>query len=297
MTLRRRRFLALTSAALAPALAGCSPCGETWPGVGYHVEPLAVERRDGWVVDAALTVDFTFTPEGFGLEGTALAVFDSDGVVHDETPVGDVLWTDVPEAERESTDCGEFATVSREATLRSDDFPRWVGLRYDDHRTDYEEPTTVSRYPDASPGETVDAADYETVDATTVADGRSDRAYVAPVSAVRFDGGPLRCDERPTVAEVRADDRLSIRGSRALPADSHYVALASLSHEDDVLVFRTGLRRAPRFRRGECLRAWWTASVEFERPAAVPESVEVQYLDRDGEVTSTRRLPVETANG
>lgn len=278
-----------------PALAGCSPCGETWPGVGFDVQPLTVDRGDRWVVDAELTVDFNFTPEGFGLEGVALAVFDADGVVLDETPVGDVLWADVPEAEREATDCGEFATVSREATLRSDDFPRWVGLRYDGHHTGYEEPTTVSRYPEASPGETVDPSDYETVDVTAVADRRRDRTYVAPVSDVRFHHGPLRCEERPTVADVPADDRLSIRGARALPADNHYPALASLSHEDDLLVFRVGLHRAPRFRRGECLRASWTAAVEFERPATVPETVEVQSLDPDGEVEASRRISVEAA--
>lgn len=293
MALRRRRLLALAGAALAPALAGCSPCGETWPGVGYDVRPLEIERVDGWIVDASLTVEFNFGREGFGLEGAALATFDSEGVVLDEAPVGDLVWADVPEAERESTDCGEFATVSREATLRSEDFPRWVGLRYDGHHTDYEEPTTVSRYPDASPGETVDPSGYESVDATAVAEPRGERAYAAPVSDVRFDYDPILCDERPTVAEVRRDDRLSLGGVRPLPADNHYPTLASLSHEGDDLVFRVGLRRAPRFRRGECLRASWSASVEFDRPADVPGTVALQYLDPDGDATSTRRIEVQ----
>lgn len=292
MTLHRRRFLALASAALAPALAGCSPCGETWPGVGFDIRPLEIERRDGWTVDAELTVEFNFGRGEFGLEGVALAVFDADGVVLEEAPVGDVTWGDVPESERESTDCGEFATVSREATLRSDAFPRWVGLRYDSHYTDYEEPTTVSRYPKASPGGTVDPSDYESVDATAVAEPRGERAYVEPVTDVQFDYGPLLCDERPTVAEVPRADRLSIRAVRPLPADNHYPSFESLSHEGDVLYFRVGVRRAPRFRRGECLRASWSASVVFDRSDDVPGTVELQYLNANGDATSARRIEV-----
>lgn len=297
MALRRRRFLAIASAALAPALAGCSPCGETWPGVGYDVRPLAVERGDGWTVDAELTVEFNFGRGEFGLEGAALATFTAEGVVLDEAPVGDILWADVPEADRESTDCGEYATVSREATLRSDEFPRWVGLRFDRHYTDYEEPTTVSRYPEASPGETVDPADYESVDVTAVAEPRGDRAYAPPVSDVRFDYGPMLCDDRPTVAEVRRDDRLSLEGVRPLPADNYYPALASLSHEGEVLVFRVGLRRAPRFRRGECQRALWSAKVEFDRADDVPGTVALEYLDPEGDATSTRRIAVQRESG
>ncbi|MEF8807499.1 hypothetical protein [Natronomonas sp.] len=36
MALRRRQILALAATGVAPALADCSPCGETWTGVGFH---------------------------------------------------------------------------------------------------------------------------------------------------------------------------------------------------------------------------------------------------------------------
>lgn len=124
MALRRRRFLALASAGAAPALAGCTPCGETWTGVGFDVEPLAVDRGDGWRVDARLTVNFDFGREGYGLQAAALALFDAEGVLLAEGEAVDLTWSDVPEERREETDCGDHATVTREAPLRSGTFPR-----------------------------------------------------------------------------------------------------------------------------------------------------------------------------
>lgn len=292
MTLRRRRFLALASAGAAPALAGCTPCGETWTGVGFDVAPLAVDGEDGWRVDARLTVEFDFGREGYGLAAAAMALVDAEGAVLAESDAGDLRWSDVPADRREETDCGDHATVTREATLRSGAFPRWIGLRYDRFRSSYDSPTRVARYPSATPGGSVGPSDYERVALAAAAVDDTPVDPDPPMTDVRFDAGPLGCAERTPAAEARTNVFLVLEGDRAVPAEHYHPVLVDLSLAGDELAVTTGLRTAPRFRRGGCLRSRWSAGVDFEEPADVPATVRVRHLDRDGEEAATRRLEV-----
>lgn len=276
-----------------PALAGCSPCGETWTGVGFSVEPQSIERAGGWRVDAEIRVDFDFGREGYGLASAALALFDDAGAVLAESDVGDLTWSDVPGAERTETDCGDYGSLTREATLESGRFPRWVGVRYDRFSTSYDSPTTVARYPSSTPGGTVRPSDYEP---TAIEAARVDGAAVdpdPPVTGVRFDAGPLRCEERTPEAEGHTNVFLGVRADRPLPAEHYHPVLEGLSLADAELTLDVGLRTAPRFRRGECSRSWWTASVDFDRPDDVPETVLVRNLDVSGEPTSSHRVVVQ----
>lgn len=292
MALHRRRLLALLGAGSMPALAGCTPCGETWTGVGFAVEPLSIERAGGWRVEARIRVDFDFGREGYGLTSAALALFDDEGAVLAESPVGDLTWREVPDDERRETDCGDYGSLTREATLESGTFPRWVGLRYDRFSTSYASPTTVARYPSSTPDGTVRPSDY---DSTAVEAARVDGPPVEPdppVTDVRFDAGPLRCEERTPEAEARTNVFLGVRADRAVPAEHYHPVLAGLSLADTELTLDVGVRPAPRFRRGECRRSWWTAGVDVDRPADLPETVRVRNLDRDGEPSSSRRIDV-----
>jgi hypothetical protein len=151
MALRRRRLRALTGAGIAPTLARCKPCGGTWTGVGFEVSPVALEQDAEWRVDAELTVEFFFGREGVGIEGAGLAVFDADGAVLAEPPVGDLPWSEAPEAERESDECGEYGILTRARTPESDAFPTVVGIRYDRAATTNDGSTTVARYPSPTP--------------------------------------------------------------------------------------------------------------------------------------------------
>lgn len=276
-----------------PALAGCSPCGETWTGVGYTVEPLSVERADDWRVDARIDVEFDFGREGHGLAAAALALFDAEGALLDESAVGDLGWSDVPAAERTETDCGDHGSLTREATLTSGRFPRWIGVRYDRFSTSYDSPTTVARHPSATPDGTVRPSDYES---TALEAARVEEALVEPdppVTDVRFGAGPLRCAERTPVAEERTNVSLGVRADRPVPADHYHPVLAGVSLAEGELTLDVGLRTAPRFRRGECRRAWWTAGVDLDRPTDMPATVRVRSLDRDGEPTSSHRVAVQ----
>lgn len=276
-----------------PALAGCSPCGETWTGVGFTVTPDAVTGSAPWGVDAQLTVEFSFGRDGYGLVSPALALFDAEGAVLATAPLDDLRWEDVPAERRETTDCGDHATVTRAATLETDAFPRWVGLRYDRFRTGYDDPTRVSRYAGAD-RESARAADYESVDLASAGPDEPTVDPGDPVTDIRFRPGPLRCDVPEPSAEATTNVMVRVEGDRSVPAAHYHPVLESASLEDDELVLSVGLRTAPRFRRGECLRIPWSATVDVERPADVPATVLVRALDADGEVTGTRRLEVET---
>lgn len=203
MPLPRRRFLALASAGAMPALAGWSPCGGTWTGVGYEVVPLDVERDGSWRVDARLTVDFDFGRDGYGLSAAALALFDDDGAVLAESPVGDLTWSDVPESRRESTDCGDHATVTRDGTLRSGAFLRWVCLRYDTFRTGVDGIPRVAKYDSETPGEPVAQADYGSVDIDRVGVAEPSVDPDEPITDARFDVRPLGCEARSLEADGR----------------------------------------------------------------------------------------------
>lgn len=292
MALRRRQVLALAATGVAPALAGCTPCGETWTGVGFHVEPAAIDRSDGWQVDAQMTVNFNFGREGNGIEAPALALFAADGALLTETPVDDLMWRDVPAEAKESDDCGEYATVGREATLESDRFPVVVGLRFDEYRTGFDDPTTVSRYPSGTPNGDVSPGDYETVDFERFGIPSENIEYGSPIQDARFNAGPLICEDREVGAEARRNVHLTFRGQRSLPAEHYHPFLSDLQPDGDRLIATIGLQTAPRFRRGECLRTAWTASVDLTEPEAMPAKVEIRTLDVDGEVSDTQVLDV-----
>jgi hypothetical protein len=294
MALRRRQVLALVATGIAPALAGCSPCGETWTGVGFGVEPVAIDRTDGWQVDARLTANFNFGREGNGIEAPALALFDADGALLAETPVEDLMWRDLPEEDRSADDCGEYATVRREATLESDRFPEVVGLRYDEYRTGFDESTTVSRYSDGTPNREVSPGDYETVGFESFGVPSENIEYGPAIQDARFNAGPLICEDRETEAEARTNVHLTFSGQRSLPAEHYHPFLSDLRPNGDRLTATIGLRTAPRFRRGECLRTAWTASVDLTEPDAMPSTVEIETLDADGEVSEARALDVES---
>lgn len=292
MDLRRRQVLALAATGIAPALAGCSPCGETWTGVGFHVEPTTVDRSDGWRVDAQLTVNFNFGREGYGILAPAVALFGRDGALLTEAPVDDLTWSDVPEEARKSDDCGDYATVGREATLETDRFPKVVGLRFDEFHSGYDDPTTVSRYPDRTPDGDVSGEDYEMVDFEDIGISSDDIDYDPPIQDARFNAGPLICEDREKEAEARRNVHLTFRGQRTLPAEHYHPFLSDLHPDGDRLIATIGLQTAPRFRRGDCLRTAWTASVDLTEPESMPSTVEIRTLDADGEVSETQVLDV-----
>jgi hypothetical protein len=292
MALRRRQLLALLATGSAPALAGCTPCGETWTGVGVSVEPTAVERSDGWRVDAELTVNFNFGREGYGILAPALALFGRDGTLLTEAPVDDLMWSDVPESARESNDCGDYATVGRKRTLESDRFPKWVGIRFDEFRSGYDDPTTVSRYPDRTPESDVSAADYEMVDFESVGPQSPPVETGDAVREARFTRRPRTCEEPEVTVEAQTNVRLWAYGQRSIPAERYHPVLTGIDTNDDRLTAAIGIRSGPRLRRADCLRVPWSLSVEVTDPESMPSTLAIEVLDTDGEVTDTRELGV-----
>ncbi|MEF8807500.1 hypothetical protein [Natronomonas sp.] len=239
-------------------------------------------------------MNFNFGREGNGIKAPALALFGADGALLTEAPVDDLTWSDVPAEAKESDDCGEYATVSREATLESDRFPELVGLRFDEYRTGFDESTTVSRYPDGTPNGEVSPLDYEMVDFESFGIPPENIEYGSPIQDARFNAGPLICEDREMHAEARRNVHLTFRGQRTLPAEHYHPFLSDLQPDGDRLIATIGLQTAPRFRRGECLRTAWTASVDLTEPAAMPSTVEIRTLDADGEVSDTQVLDVVT---
>ncbi|MFB6172215.1 MAG: hypothetical protein ABEJ23_06755 [Haloarculaceae archaeon] len=293
MQLRRRKLVSLAAAAVGPALAGCSPCGETWTGVGYAVEPTAVERDGGWRVEAALSVDFEFGREGTGVVGPALALFDASGTVLDEQPVADATWSAVPESARESDDCGEYGSLPRTATLRSAAFPRWVGLRFDRYASSYPSPRTVSRYTGATPDGAVTSVDYESVPVDSFTDDENLAGPSAPVTDVQFWTSHRVCEPPAPSAEVNANVGLRADWGRRVPAPRYRPTLASVSLDESRLTVDVGLRTAPRLRRSECAVVPWGVSVDVDSPEDTPGSVTLRHRDPDGSVTDTATVAVE----
>lgn len=294
MALHRRQVLALLATGVAPALAGCSPCGETWTGVGFRVEPTAIERTDGWRVDARLSVNFNFGREGNGIETPALALFGGDGALLSEAPVDNLRWSDVPDEKRESDDCGDYATVAREATLESDRFPRWVALRFDEYRTGFDEPTAVARYPDRTPPDEVSSLDYESVDFESVEPPSKTVEAGETIRDVRFTRRSRTCEDRETTAEARTNVRLRVRGERTVPAERYHPVLSEINTNEGRLTATIGLQAVPRFRRADCLRVPWSASIEVTNAEAMPSAVELRMLDTDDEVTKTGIIEIES---
>ena len=294
MDLHRRQALTLIAAGGMPALAGCTPCGETWTGVGFHVEPTAIEQSGGWRVDARLEVNFDFGRDGYGIAAPALALFGPDGALLAETPVDGLMWSDVPEDDRQSDDCGEYATVERAATLESDRFPGWVGLRFDRFESGYDNPTTVSKYRGKTPDGDASSAEYERVDVETVGVLSESVDYGLPTRNVWFDAGRLTCEKTERNAEARTNVDLFFSGHRALPAEHYHPFLSDMELSGDRLTATVGLQSAPRFHRSDCLRSSWTTMVAFADQESMPSTVEVENLDTDGKVVKTRTLHVET---
>jgi hypothetical protein len=294
MDLPRRQALALIAAGGMPALAGCTPCGETWTGIGFHVEPTVIEQTGGWRVNARLTVNFDFGRDGYGIAAPALALFGTDGALLAEAPVDGLMWSDVPEDDRRSDDCGEYATVERAATLESDRFPEWVGLRFDRFESGYDNPTTVSKYRGKTPDGDASSAEYERVDLETVGALSESVEYGEATQDVRFDTGRLTCEKIEGNAEAQTNVDLSFSGQRALPAEHYRPFLSDMELSGDQLTATIGLQSAPRFHRGDCLRSSWTATVAFADRESMPTAVEVKNLDTDGEVTDATTLHVET---
>lgn len=155
MESNRRAVLATVSAAVAPMLAGCTPCGDPFPAAGFDVRPTAIDRPNetGWRIETELEIEFLNPRSDFGLANAALAAFDATGRVVDTDPIGDLRWTDVPAEHRESGECADSGTLRRRGTVQCETIPQWVGLRYDafEGRNQSMYPTTVAAKTPAGP--------------------------------------------------------------------------------------------------------------------------------------------------
>lgn len=292
--MHRRTLLASAATALTPALAGCSPCGETWSSSSFDVTPTSLASRgEGWAVEADVSVRFNFGREGDGVRGSALAAFDADGKLLSEEPLGDLLWDDVPEEERTEGDCGDYGSLSRSATVRSNAFPRWIGLRFDRATEALDGSNTVAKYPDATADGTPDARDYASV-RLPVESGRDPPAHPEYVDDVRFSRGDESC--RDATSNVEFGRELDVRWYRDLPAPRFHPVFAGASVDGDRLQLDVGLDSGPQFRRLRCHRQVYRATVDVGRTSHV-DTVEVRHLDPAGELVERRsfaRPPSET---
>lgn len=285
--MRRRTLLAGTVTAAAPALAGCSPCGETWPSVAFDVTPTVLERQtDGWRVDAEVTVAFNFGTEAAGVRGAALAAFAADGRLLGATDLGDLLWSDVSESDRTEDDCGAWGTLRRPGTVAANAFPRWVGLRYDRSTEPIDQPHSVARYPSATLDTEPSAERYESI-ALPVEPDVPRPIPESEASTVDFDRRGDSC--RADGAEVRFDRGVDVRWHRDLPAPRYHPILSEARVRDGRAALDVGLAAWPRFRRLRCRRQGYRATVAVSTADAGPvDSAVVRHLDPSGEPVATR---------
>lgn len=308
--MRRREVLGALSVAALPPLAGCGPCGETWTGVGFRVDPTDLTSQGGnrWTVRADLEVVFGFGRDGTGVFGAALAAFDDGARVVGSTSLGDLTWEDVPAADRTAGECGSHGTYRETATVEADGFPRWVGLRYDDASRYYTEDREVARFqgdPGGDGGESGGgspggpAADrYEQV-AVDALDPRAERPTVTPpVEAVAFRPGPPVCEPpaEPSVDRSLAGTTLvQVEHARSVPGARYAPTLAAYAF-GDVVRLDVGLRPRPRLRRTDCLSVAYEASATYDAREleTEPDGVELRHLDAGGAVRETATVPFES---
>lgn len=295
--MRRRQVLAGIATATLPALAGCTKCGETWTGVGFRVQPTAIEQTAaGWRVDATVEVMFNFGRDGTGVFGTALAAFDDDGRVAESTTLGDLVWDAVPDANRTETECGTHGRLTRQATVQSDTFPQWVGIRFDEATTDYTEPREIATYrgdSDTTPDAAID--DFEPVAVSVLTPSHHRPNTTPPVEDLTFRPGNLTC-EPPTAPEIRYSlvntTLVSTDYARQLPAPQYRPTLEGHAF-GEVLQFDIGLAPRPQLRRTDCTVGRYEVSTEYGNLEPEPEVVELRHLDRQGQVVETVRSPID----
>lgn len=287
--MRRRDVLAAVGAAGSAALAGCGCIGaETWPGVGYTVEPQAVDTAgEDIVIDADIRVEFAFGDEGEGVRNAALAAFDEEGTVLASQSLGSIMWENVPEESREEGECGDHGTFVGRNTLRTDTLPAWIGLRYDWITESHTERRRIARLRD-QPSDEPTAMDYELVDTEAVTLPPQEPTAREPFETVTFSSEGVTCDapEQPE-KRVQSPD-VSVSFARSIPADNYRPVLDAYAYED-VLRFDVGLAGRPQLQRSECLTARYEASVTFASDEWEPTPVELRHLDASGEVTETYR--------
>ncbi len=296
--MRRRELLAGIGTATLPVMAGCDCLGgETWPGLGFVVEPTALTRTgDGWAVDATVELLFTFGQEETGMDGVSLAAFDQTGGVVGTTRLGDLTWSDVPEGNRTEGECGSSGTLQREAAVEADVVPQWVGIRYDSAPDNYGEPQEIAVYRgQAGSDATVDGYEQVRVDALTPAS--DDVETAPPVESVTFEAWDLDC-ETPTTPDVEhsvsESTAVDVTAARTLPAP-HYRATLSGFEYGEVLRFDIGVGPRPQLRRRDCTTAEYEVSVSYDGDDRVPQEIELRHLGRDGTVVETIRRPLRGA--
>lgn len=293
--MRRRDLLAGIGTATLPTLAGCGCMGvETWPGLGFTVEPTALTATgDGWTVDATVEILINFGGDGTGIEGVSLAAFDQSGSVAGTTQLGDLLWGDIPESNRTEGECGSSGTLRREATVEADAFPQWVGIRYDEATRSYTEPREISVYGgEQRTDATVDA--YQPVAVEELTPSSSSQPTEPPVASVRVRPGELSCEGRTTPDvdySVSGSTDVDITADRALP-ETHFRPTLTGFEYGDVLRFDIGLRPRPQLRRTDCTTAPYEVRLTYDDDDREPQTVELRHLGRDGSVVETIRRPL-----
>lgn len=139
--MKRRDVLAAVTGSAALSLSGCistpEPCaGETWTGIGYALSLFDISydaSADRWTGTCGVTVDFDYVSGGQqGVTNAGIALYSGGGRRIGLAHVGDVMWEQVPEAQRSEMSCGGYQrgdlTVRRE--FRVDEFPASFGLWY-----------------------------------------------------------------------------------------------------------------------------------------------------------------------
>lgn len=296
--MRRRKFLAGVGLASLSTLAGCGKCGETWTGVGFEIRPTSLERTsDGWRVGADIEVLFGYGREGTGVFGAALVGFDEKGRVVGTTGVDDLTWATVSEANRTEHECGTHGRLQRHATVETDAFPQWVGIRYDEATTHYTEPRKIARYggdPDAREEATVGG--YEPVAVNSLTPSYRRVATSAPIEDLTFRPGGLTCHPTPE-PEIRYSlvntTRVVVDYTRSVPEPRFHATLADYAY-GEVLRFDIGLEPRPQLRRTDCTAARYEVSTQYGELEPEPQTVELRHLDRHGEILDTIRKPIDS---
>jgi len=316
--MKRRALLSSVSSSVAAGLAGClslgqNVCvGETWTGLSYDLSlnDISYNETNGqWEGKCSLSVSFSFvyntTP---GIRNAGIALYSDDGHRTGLIDFGDISWTDVPEDDRSTMDCGgyEAGGVTRTGEFTATEFPTDFALWYAELRTGVVDHATALTYngaqssrrsPEPSQWKQVhpDGETFPSVPDHTPALG--DRIKAAKITTYG-----RNCSKHGPEPRVDIDTyccQLSVSGSLTPPNIQYVPAIkqAEVRAEDDVLDVTVQMRsyRRPPAVTCDSPRMRYTVGVDLE--GQPPGTVAVTHRDAEGNHLSEYQVEtgVETA--
>ena len=299
----RRAVLSAGAVGAYGLLAGCVGCspGQTAWRLGLDLHDIqAVDA--GWelVVSAGLDIE-NASVDGDGVGPFEITLYDQETTVLGTELVDGLRWEDVPESQREETECASRGSTSVTRTVTVADVPTYIGPRFRDPAdartlltglSSEIESLTAVRYAGSKPGKGTDEAvaptDFEQVDVGRLPWPEPDNQAIRSTEIlqnVQFHAGPGCTRSRPGVEERFDDGTLFLEWARPVPDGScQRPYLSDARVEDGRLVFEIGLHEPPHVLCRECSMRRYTIQATVDADPLPFETVELVHIDSEGTV-------------